>query len=290
MATEKKYLDKHTLYVLTGAATHEQFDKSVKSAIAKSGLKSAYEVNIVINRDGKRLGFGYVRFSNTILYHLLDGKNADGSKRVEKRPNPNYVPRKETVEEKSAKLVLDSKAISEQKAKIGKWADVEDDDEEEDNKFLYKNLPALLTLEPFKLTEQQLEDAKNKPKDGWDQNEDIEEYGKFIVNGGAFVKEQRDDYYHDQLYIQRLDNKVTPEMLRNHFVKYNTNSSAKIRGRPYPDVRIMTNNSQGRSAYIAFNPNTRDAQFAMLMCHKTMLNGVLTIVTFRRVPRGNYDN
>lgn len=83
-----KYYDKHTVYVsLKGPSKEEllefmeDFIKQAKSLIPK--LNTEYRLNYVLNKENKPIGLAYIFFASKELYHLMDGKNPDGSDRVE---------------------------------------------------------------------------------------------------------------------------------------------------------------------------------------------------------------
>lgn len=98
MAYHKKRIESdHLLYVSTGCATEDQLTRSILK-----GLKDAekehnlglIETNFFINlpkKMGKRLGFGYIWFTNPQIALMLAGKNMDGSSRVETVLKPDWV-------------------------------------------------------------------------------------------------------------------------------------------------------------------------------------------------------
>lgn len=90
MEGEDKYYDNHTMYLFTSGATEKQLNESFREAMCTLEKTSGkryqcrYQVNIVRDKLGKTLGFGYLWVSNPEIYHMLIGNNPDGSVRRER--------------------------------------------------------------------------------------------------------------------------------------------------------------------------------------------------------------
>ena len=91
-----KYYNNHLLHVTTGVAYQGQVAATIRKAITDINkvldqpLKCDCRVNLVTDRNGTHFGYGYAWVSNTEVYHILLGKNPDGSERIDYTDDPNW--------------------------------------------------------------------------------------------------------------------------------------------------------------------------------------------------------
>jgi hypothetical protein len=127
-----KYFDRHTFYVSLKGATKEELVSFANRVIAAvqphvgTGFNKAYRINYVLNKENKSVGLAYIYFASVEVYNMLNGKNPDGSERVE----VTYLPTKPlTMEDYSADM---------------SWAEAM---EEEEKNIVRKQLPPLIQVD-----------------------------------------------------------------------------------------------------------------------------------------------
>ena len=95
MATSNVY-DNHTLFIKCDCASVKQIRQAFHEALTtyqtktQSDLNCRFRVNLVENREGKSFGIAFVFVTNPAVYHMLLGKNPDGSDRIEYRDDPSW--------------------------------------------------------------------------------------------------------------------------------------------------------------------------------------------------------
>lgn len=113
------FTDTHTLYVHCGCATKKQIVEAIEAACKaymeehKETLKCNIKVNLVENRDGVSFNFAFVFLTNSAVYHMLLGKNPDGTDRIEYYDDPSWIKpvEPETVEDENTICVQENKAV-----------------------------------------------------------------------------------------------------------------------------------------------------------------------------------
>ena len=96
MSDSANYRDTHTLYVKCNNATPIQiaecFTKAIEEhqKVHRVNLACPFRVNFVEDKDGKPFGFAFVFVRNPAVYHMLLGKNPDGSDRIEYHDDPSW--------------------------------------------------------------------------------------------------------------------------------------------------------------------------------------------------------
>lgn len=274
MATGK-YFDNNTLFVKSGVAHPEQLKDSLRKAIVEASrllgrpLKVLFEVNLIVLRDGRKVGFGYIRVSNSEFFHLLAGRNADGTERIEYIDDPDWVE-------------PDPAGQDDLSLKPGQsWADFAEEEERYICPKIKRTLPPLLTLPGYSLDSKQqveykqliVENAKRAGtyEDGMENKISVPEVGTFETSP-AFVTDVEDNQCHNVLCTRKVPAWVTEKKLKTIFANYTTDTVTKQKRRvggqvivdTYPFVTINAE----RNAFITFDPKTRDAQFALLMTKK----------------------
>src|SRR3989304_8449605 len=91
------YYDNHTLYVKCDSASKEQITTAFHEALENyqnatgAVVECRFRVNLISNREGKLYGVAFVFITNSDVYHMLLGKNPDGSDRVTYIDDPSWV-------------------------------------------------------------------------------------------------------------------------------------------------------------------------------------------------------
>lgn len=277
-----RYYDEHTLYIMYGACTIHQLKDSLMNAIRQASIilqkKTSKDpiINMVTTADGKSLGYGYVWIPDPQVYFLLAGMNADGTERVEYIDDPDWkapeapldpfpsIEWDDSVIRSSSESSFD---LSNKPLRTSSWADLAMEEDGYNCPKIKRKLPPLVSLPPFKHSPEQLKElstSKGAPA----------AEGSFDVTR-ADVGEVEDREHHNILCSRSpIPKWIDVADLKRIFQPYVTDTSAKYRRHArvpeqdtyesYPVVTINKN----RTAYITFNPSSRDAQFAILMTKK----------------------
>ena len=85
------------LKVDSGLLTHRQVSFGISKVIKEVALLDPsvkdceFFINVVENKDNKKFGLSYVWVKSPVLYNVLLGKNLDGSDRIERVDDPDWV-------------------------------------------------------------------------------------------------------------------------------------------------------------------------------------------------------
>lgn len=249
----------HSLNVFTDLANRQQVDESFRKAIneasriLKRDIPCHYRVNLVTKRDGTTCGFAFVWVTNPEVYHILTGKNPDGTERFEKRPDPDWKPPEKKVEDP-----LKMPAC---------WADLDMEDPEPPT--IKVQLPPIVTLPPFEYNKEQFEIAKNKKieeeKDNKDFDKDTFEFEKIgtFEAKASFVLPSRleETYSSNVLRAEVRADWITQKIIEDYFRPYGWNR-----------VSMSKPRDQKRAVYVTFNDDSTDAMFALQMTKKTVIS------------------
>ncbi len=198
MSVVAKFYDQHTLYVDCGAISKKNLERILGSSILplKAELKNLnialdtfHELKLVVNKEGISLGKAYLWVRDPQLYNILNGLNADGSKREETYPDPDW----EEPSSPGTGNIVDF-AIP----KGVNWADFIEEEEEMQRPMKTVKLPPLLQFNEYEYSEEESKLAKEiidlewrketlllfyqkvKLGDTKDWNLSEQEYNKFI--------------------------------------------------------------------------------------------------------------
>jgi hypothetical protein len=267
-----RYMDTYTVYVESGVATQEQVIGCMKKAIgeAEKILKvkdsCKFKVNLILDKEGKYFGFGYIRVSNPKIYWMLLGKNPDGSERVEERVDPNWKMPTHPNEGLSIEQILD-------KNKNKSWFDISKEDDIFVQPKIKVVLPPLVTIPGFLYDKEQIAHLKElqqeEQEEGQEQDEfedpaiiekklqtvnlpDIPNIGYFEIPVEAFKS----------IFSFFLSSESTKE-------KVSVRLGNKDIKDTYPIVNFVESKNAGKIVFVTFDPNTKDAIFALLMTKKT---------------------
>jgi len=256
-----KITDNNTLNVNIGISSkddiYEILNRFVEQAskILKRNINCFFRVNIP-NKQGEPMTFAYIRISNSEIYHLLLGRNPDGSERFNLVDDLNWVP----------PTIVDT-------GKKKRWGDEMDEEDLLTRPKIKVPLEPLVPIPKLKYPKSRRDELLNeqfkrkKLKDSDVKIEDIviPEYVEFDPHP-AYIK---DDIFHT-LRCYSVPEPITEIDLFDHLQIYNTKP-----GLNYPLVKIKyetnKNGTKNRNAYITFDSGTHDAQFALLMVLKYKL-------------------
>ena len=257
MSSVSRYSDEHTLYVISGAARNEDLKSTILRAIKfyekTSGRRYRCEVlaNLICDREGLPYGFGYLYLSNPKVYHMLLGKNPDGSERTE-------------VVEKDLGYIAFSEDMNIDDIPWFDWADAAEEIE-------IRDLPPLMTLSSFYYRPEQKEQIKKlveKIKSSERKLMDPEKFDlarcTFQLDAGL-VKPVDEKYSPYTLCARDVPEWLTVKDVYQRFRLFVSNKKSCDRGKTYPSISM---NRKNKLAFVEFDSNTKDAQFDLLMTTK----------------------
>lgn len=285
MAYQEKIHDNHTLYVKCGVATVDQIRESFLKALKdyetenKLKLDCRFKVNRVEDKNGNSFGIAFVFITSSEVYHMLLGKNPNGSDRVDYIDDPSWHPIPE-----NSKINESGWSSTVSKS----WADqVEEEDEIEKKENMSKcpqipiQLDSLMKLPSIKMSEEQIklkrekiiEDNQGKE----DFNPDIIEIPEYIHLGidRAIASNLESKFMHNILKCINIPVWVSKEVLKAEFTPYATDSKTVherfVKGRKIEETYPFININEDRVGFIIFDPRTHDGRFALHMMKKTYL-------------------
>lgn len=247
------YYDTHTLYMHTGDATHAELNEYFASIFRKlqkeHDIKDiSFRINVPMGKNGKAFGYAFMYVRDSSLYYICIGKNKDGSLREEYVEDPDWVKPDPIIKEnKDLEFVpLDKNLV---------WADALDEFEINKKntcpKILVKK-ESLLCLPPFNGQEVTFTLQKAMAKDVREGFSSHVLKTKCIPD--VFTCED----------IRKVFEFYAVESRRRELLKAKRNNSTNYY---YPNV---TSTKDGYF-YISFDPNTKDAMFALHMTKKYFL-------------------
>lgn len=269
----KKYYNNHSLHITSGVTYQWQVVEVIKKAIADINkilvqpVKCDFKVNLVTDRNNTHFGYGYLWVSRVEVYNILIGKNADGSERITYIDDPNW---------KAPDIPLDDVLNTiDDDLSWGEYMDKEDE-----IKALYVapqikvTLPPLIELTPIIYDSYQSEYMRqycNHP-------EALEVFKSFgqdqcvIKIAPMFVQDPEEKFCSNVLCARNIPTWVTEKDLKAIFIVYASNSTAEIlrknKDKRFYDTYPFVTINDRRVAFITYNPNTKDALFALPMVRK----------------------
>lgn len=283
--------DTHTLYINSGVATNEQLTQALKTAMRTAAqklgrpVKTKFKVNVIVVR-GAHLGYAHVFLSNPEVYYMLTGFNPDGTERVECIDDPNWVPPKvvKTVDPLDDEEMDydDLESFLGAPTQNKSWSDMMAEEDLQQCPKIKIPLDPIMTLPPYEYDVEQREHIKKllveqAVKSGNpDPDIQIPTHGHFEVNR-AFVLDIDPKYSHNILCARGIPEWITEHDLKVAFTPYASDTtslhSRKVYGRTIKESYPFVTINETRVAFITYDPNTKDAQFALLMTKKLDLVG-----------------
>jgi len=273
-STASKYFDNKTLFVTSLAANEAQVEAALKGALKRAvtilgGFDCYYRINVVTLRDDQLVGYTYIRVTNPAIYHLLCGRNPDGTERVEVIPDPDWVPPETSEPDYSHDAESN-------------WADLMDEEDSQERPMIKKKLPPLLTLGTYRLTEEQKRIYPDLITSIAKHNNTYTPDMKIVVPdeeelacSGAFVTDVEDKYVPNVICARGAPTWLTEAFVKKYFEPYASDTTSKasrfVAGRSIKDTYpFVTINSSGM-VFVTFDPRTRDAQFCIHMKRKAVM-------------------
>jgi hypothetical protein len=302
--TTLNFYDNHTLYIKCESASSEQIRQSFSEAlikyqnITKTTLDCKFKVNLVENREGISYGFAYVFVSDPAVYHMILGKNPDGSDRIEYRDDPSWIASVDEDSVNDGGWSVISGSILNFTMDIN-WSDMVEEEEFEHRKKRHTRpkilvvLDPLMTLPPYRLTDNQILSKRCKiaADNKYNQNFDgvpveISEMAYLSVNR-AMVSSLDPKFMHNILKCKDIPVYITKDDLKVQFSPFASDSKTFqerfIKGRRISETYPFVNISVDNVAFIIFDPRTHDAQFALHMMKKTIIRKKLDNDTMKQV-------
>ena len=295
-----KYLfDNHTLFIKCDCATKDQICSAFRDALTNyqndnnCSLDCRFRVNLVEDREGNSFGIAFVFVTNPAVYHMLLGKNPDGSDRIEYTNDPSWVAPADGELTNDFGWSSFSDPIYTPGMDWGEISDLEDEYErkleEERNRHVCPKIPnqlkSLMSLPPFKLTLEQIEAKRSKiiteNNDKPDFNVDLVEVSELAYYGvdRAMITPVDPKFMHNILKSKGVPNWVNEKDLKSLFSPYASDSITVqekfIKGRRVEETYPFVNINNDGVAFIIFDPNTHDAQFALHMMKKTVVTKLI---------------
>lgn len=164
-----RYMDFQTIYCESGVANKEQVSECLKVAIEQAdrvlGVKTncKYKVNLILSKEGKYFGFGYIRVSDPRIYWMLLGKNPDGTERVQEYLDPNWVPPPNPNEGLTLEQMME-------RNKNMSWHDRAKEEDLFIQPKIKVTLPPLVTIPGFLYDEEQIAHLRELAEENGDEN------------------------------------------------------------------------------------------------------------------------
>jgi uncharacterized membrane protein YgcG len=288
--------DNRTLYIKCDCASAAQIRSAFDEALTKyetehrEHLNCRFRVNLVENKEGISFGISFVFVTNPAVYHMLLGKNADGSDRVEYRDDPSWTPPipGDNVNDAGWSTISEP-VFTETKS----WADMMDEEDEyqakveaEKQKYVCPKiavpLEPLMVLPPYRLTPYQVDEKREKIID---ENEGKPDFNPELVEipptayftvEPALAKPVEPKFMANILKCKGVPPWITKEDLKVQFSPYvsdgETPQERYIKGRRVEETYPFVNINDDRVAFVIFDPSTPDALFALHMMKKTIIS------------------
>lgn len=295
MDNQQPIYDEHTLYIKCGTATANDIRQAFSETLSKykrevdQTFQCRSRVNLVESRDGKSFGIAFVFLTNPAAYHMLLGKNPDGTDRIEYIDDPTWEPPSE------GELTNRSgwSSITDLPEDID-WGDISDDEDDYPTVCpkIARQLPPLMVLPPYKLTPEQMEEERqsiiedNLGKKDFDPNKvEIKDDAHFIVDR-SFAFRVEDHLMPNILKTTFVPPWITKDDLKAEFRNYASDSvtlqERQVKGIIFKEAFPYVNINENRVAFVIFDQSTNDAYFALHMMKKTTIN--------RQIPASVFKN
>jgi len=234
--------------------------KAIKEAEKILGYKTncKFRVNLIVDKEGKYFGFGYIRVSDPKIYWMVLGRNPDGTERIEEYPDPDWKPPTNKPEK------------SENKS----WFEMVEEEEAYIQPTIKKILPSLIPIPGYEYDEEQIEHLKELAND---ENIEIPKIGYFEISR-AYATDSGPGTLKHRLCARNVPDWIPPEAFKaifSFYVSENKKGTTKIGNKEtvdnYPIINFMDTKNGSRIVFVTFDIATKDALFALLMTKKTRI-------------------
>lgn len=275
-----RYHDTATIFCDSGVATEEQVGDSLKEAIKQAeeilGYETncRYKVNLIVDKDGKYFGFGYIRVSKPEIYWMLLGRNPDGTERIEEYPDPDWVP-------PSPKQNTENENKS--------WVERIEEEEAYIQPKIKKNLHPLITVPGYSYDQDQMEHLRDLEKEKGEAADikNIPSIGYFEISR-AYATDPPAGMIRNRICARNVPDWVPIEAFKGIFSPYVSEENRGKKGTiyvgnkeitdTYPIVNFVESNSNnnnnkksGKIVFVTFDAHSKDAIFCLLMTKKTRI-------------------
>jgi hypothetical protein len=277
--TPIRLLDNSSIFIESGVATQKQVSDCLKKAISDAEKVLGYEtnckfkINLIVDKDGKYFGFGYIRVSNPKIYWMLLGRNPDGSERIEEQLDPNWKPPVNTNEGLTFEQILE-------KNKNKTWFEIAQEEDSYVQPKIKIVLPPLITIPGFEYDEEQIAHLKELAIEKGESENAVPKVGFFELSR-AYSSNPERGFLKNRLCARNVPNWVPEQAFKSIFSMY---VSEEWRGKlgsirlgnkeisdTYPIINFVDAKNKGRIVFVTFPPETNDAIFAILMMKKTRI-------------------
>lgn len=249
------------LFFQTGLARKNQVEEVISKALGKLDIECWFRVNLVLSKEGTKLGHAYVWFSTPKAVNAIIGKNYDGSERVEKVDDPDWSPPDGSLEEALLKFRSDLQE-SGNSSSSDSWAD---EPSEHDITSLYvcpkitRKLPPLTVLENYSYDDDQIEYIKQKEPEG----SAIPKYGHLSDPSVAFPPTVEEGCCPNVLLCRNVPKWVTRDQLHKMFRTYFDKDPDLELPKFYPRINLLDKKTH-RMAFVTFD---KDQDHALQLHH-----------------------
>lgn len=282
--------DKHTLYIKCNYASEKQIYDALNAGLTKyqydnkiTDLNCRFRVNYITNKEGEPLGLAFAFFTDSAIYHMILGRNPDGSERIIEYDDPSW-----TAPAKDQSINENGWGTTSKYSKIVSWADETEAAEEEERKNTCPKirtvLPPLIIIPPVMLTNSQIEEKRqeiiedNEGKLDFDPKMVRVAREEYLTIEEAMVKPLESKFIPNILKASNVPEWMNVRHLKSIFSPYvsdsTTNQKRIVHGttliEPYPFINFSEKDDK-RSVFMIFDPDTTNARFALHMQMKTTI-------------------
>lgn len=264
----QRHYDNHSIYCDSGVANESQVSTCIRKAIKDAEEVLGYttnckfRINLLVDKEGKYFGFGYIRVSDPKIYWMLLGRNPDGSERIEEYPDPDWV----APPKKNANLTQEE--IIEKNSKKS-WFEIAEEEDAYIQPILTKVLPPLITIPGYEYDEEQIEHLKELAEEKGEKDSEIPKIGYFEISRG-YATDPAPGMLKHRLCARNVPEWIPVEAFKAIFSFYVSEESNQ-KDEKFPVVNFVDSKKGGRIVFITFDSLTKDAIFALLMTKKTRI-------------------
>ncbi len=270
-----KYMDTHSVFVESGVATMEQVSLCMKRAIADAekylriNNTCKFKVNLIVDKEGKYFGFGYIRVSDPRVYWMLLGKNPDGTERIEEKLDASWTMPKNPNDGLTMEEILE-------KNKNKSWYDIGKEEDLYIQPKIKIVLPSLITIPGFSYDRDQIIHLKELAIEN-ESKAEVPKIGYFEISR-AYATDPEPGMLKHRLCARNVPDWIPVEAFKAIFSFYLSETkkesvSVRIGNKEvtdtYPIINFVDSKNGGRIVFVTFDPSTHDAIFALLMTKKT---------------------
>jgi hypothetical protein len=266
----QRYYDNHSIYCDSGVATESQISGSLRKAIEEAekilghSTNCKFKINLLVDKEGKYFGFGYIRISDQKIYWMMLGRNPDGTERIEEYPDPDWKPPLRKDENLTSDEILEKNS---NKA----WFELAEEEDAFIQPIIKKVLPPLVTIPGYEYDEEQIKHLKELAEEKGEENPEIPKIGFFEISRG-YATDPGPKFLKHRLCARNVPDWIPKEAFKGIFSFYVSKEGKET----YPTINFVeskkgANRKGEKIVFINFDSSTKDALFALLMTKKTRI-------------------